>query len=332
MVLEQVYLHIGTHKTGSTALQWFFIKNQPLLAVNGYLYPGSILNGVAHHPLAWALMPDQPNYAQHKEPAESLWHKAVTEAEAKSCAKLIVSSEDFWHLTDVTKLASLFAGVDVRIVVYLRRQDQFVQSAYNMMVKWEWSRRTGTLEKYLEDVIQTRYLDYAARLQPWADAFGQANIIVRPYEKAQFAGSIFQDFCASIGIPWQDDFVLPQQDVNPPLAPKALEFLRILNELPLQQEQHHNIVELLAQYSQLAKPGREHFAEHGLLTVDEQTRLMETFAGSNQVVARTYLGRPDGQLFHEPLPTDSLAGPADRQLSLRDVVHILGCALAQRPS
>lgn len=37
--MKKIYLHIGTAKTGSSALQAFFYKNAKLLEDNGIYYP-----------------------------------------------------------------------------------------------------------------------------------------------------------------------------------------------------------------------------------------------------------------------------------------------------
>ena len=37
--MKTLYLHIGTHKTGSTAIQHFFKVNKEVLKTMGYTYP-----------------------------------------------------------------------------------------------------------------------------------------------------------------------------------------------------------------------------------------------------------------------------------------------------
>jgi len=52
----QYYIHIGIHKTGSTAIQHFLHHNHDALLNHGILYPKVGLHGTGHHEIAWAAM------------------------------------------------------------------------------------------------------------------------------------------------------------------------------------------------------------------------------------------------------------------------------------
>ena len=49
-------------------------------------------------------------------------------------------------------------------------------------------------------------------------------------------------------------------------------------------------------------PARQLFAPQSYLSPDEAAALVQRFAEQNAMVARDFLGRPDGQLFQDALP------------------------------
>ncbi|QXD16183.1 hypothetical protein GQ464_004310 [Rhodocaloribacter litoris] len=82
--MKKVFVHAGTHKTGSTSLQVFLAKTQVLLAEQGVLYPRSgrpDRKGVVsagHHELAWSLL------GKHGVKTDEAWHQLANELEAWS--------------------------------------------------------------------------------------------------------------------------------------------------------------------------------------------------------------------------------------------------------
>ena len=54
--MRKLILHIGRHKTGTTAIQRFLYGNPELLRANGYCYPDHGAIGFGHHDIAGALI------------------------------------------------------------------------------------------------------------------------------------------------------------------------------------------------------------------------------------------------------------------------------------
>ncbi len=58
--MKTVYLHIGTHRTGSTSIQRFMANAEEALAEQGIIYPKTgrpdtdWTNQYGHHELAWS--------------------------------------------------------------------------------------------------------------------------------------------------------------------------------------------------------------------------------------------------------------------------------------
>lgn len=70
---------------------------------------------------------------------------------------------------------------DVRVVCFLRRQDDWVQSFYGQMVRSREVRLTVEFEAFLQMQNVQDHLDYAKILGWWADSFGPEAIRVEVY-------------------------------------------------------------------------------------------------------------------------------------------------------
>lgn len=57
---RKCFIHIGTHKTGTTSIQHLLIRNSSALRERGYCYPqaGRLELSPGHHNLAWEISSD----------------------------------------------------------------------------------------------------------------------------------------------------------------------------------------------------------------------------------------------------------------------------------
>src|SRR3989339_890168 len=128
--MKTLYLHIGHHKTGSTALQVFFMSNSDLLLSKGISYPMTgILEPSGHYYLAIGTIPAAKSHYTIDRYIPEL------EKETLNCPNIIISSEifAFRKLNVDLNIAVEFLGKladRIKIVVYLRRQDEWAQAIY----------------------------------------------------------------------------------------------------------------------------------------------------------------------------------------------------------
>jgi hypothetical protein len=202
------FLHIGTHKTGSTALQTFLSSNEQCLERNGILIPqgGRPWRGSGQHNLAWELSGD-PRF----DPAFGSWRDVLCEIRSHDPPTVCISSEDFLPLR--LKPDSLCRirqelnsiGYEVRVVVYLRPQADYLESVYAEMVRH--GEHRGFRESFpgilLSRVIPPRdtrrgAFDYGPLLERFVKAFGQGCMVVRPYCANRESEYILNDFMSVI--------------------------------------------------------------------------------------------------------------------------------------
>lgn len=237
-----LYLHIGTEKTGTTSIQRLFAGNRPLLAENGILYPRT--PGPANH-LALA------TYAHTRRGGE-LWQKmgianlegyrnfraalrrdleAELASAPASIQKTIMSNEHcssrlktVEEVEDLRQFLSTFFD-DIYILVYLRRQDDFVVSTYSTAIK---NGNSGVLAAPTDVQLARRY-DYWELLSRWSQVFGRDRIVCRKFEKDSLAdGDVVSDALAAMGVS-ADERYERTPDANISLDAACLEFLRLMN-------------------------------------------------------------------------------------------------------
>jgi hypothetical protein len=191
------YIHIGPHKTGTSAIQWFLKENRAALLQRGYFVPESGTARGAHHTLARDLcgqaLPDRKKFAG----AKFAHHVANTPADA-----VIISSEALAGLLQEPEHAQRFfarmAELDLqpKLLVFPRNQPQWINSRYADGV------RSCTLPESFESFAQ----DHSTRLSSLygsffvlADAYN-AQLIACPFTAETLANNVLPAFLRAIGI------------------------------------------------------------------------------------------------------------------------------------
>lgn len=240
------FLHIGTHKTGTTALQIFLGSNEPCLARNGIFIPRNARPwlGARHHNLAWDLIGDG-----RFDPAFGSWPEVLSEIRSLNPPTVCLSSEDFGLLQ--LKPDSLIRirqelnsiGYEVKIVVYLRPQSDFIESMYAELVK---GKRYLVFRTYLAEILLsgafslgspgTITFDYGQILDPFAKVFGINCMVVRPYRANRKSKYLLEDFISVISAGHRIrglDFSTSRERHNP-----SLSFARVVEKLLAKQPKH----------------------------------------------------------------------------------------------
>ena len=293
-------IHVGMQKTGTTFLQQALRDNHVALSAVGlqHLDPGAGLGqdfGAAHHFLAHALLGRRLRHTpaigfdRLGDHVEAL-HAALNGAPDGGCA--VLSSEDFslFKRVHIQRLRALFpdcapGGVSarrVRVLVYLRRQDLWLDSLYGHMLK------IGRRQDIATFVDRNRWrLNYEAILAPWVEVFGAENLILRTYESfgetSDRDAGLWADFCAALDCP-QAASVLPRQArANVSLPPEAGRFLNGVRDAR-RRERLRRILERSLSQSRRG-PGLV------WLPATQAASIMAEQAERNRRIAQRHLGR-----------------------------------------
>ncbi|MCT7656475.1 hypothetical protein MBH78_21230 [Oceanimonas sp. NS1] len=233
---KKLFIHIGTGKTGSTAIQDFFFKNKNLFETKGLQYCTTGATENNHHLLCKNFLRN----TSENNIIEKNIIKLREEIEQNPVEKFLISSEYFPGLTieEIYELGhNLSSTCSIEVIVYLRRQDEFLESWYaQIMKKPEVNSDIFDLKRVL---YKEKILDYEHLINKWETI--ASKIHVRPYEKSSFkGGSIYKDFSECIGIDIEG-IEIPSRLLNPSLTTEQILLKKELFETAtLEQKKYYH--------------------------------------------------------------------------------------------
>jgi hypothetical protein len=300
MAQSTLYIHIGTPKTGTTALQGFLAKNRKTLKEHGAVFPdfGLVYKGVSRHRNAHFLVATKDPF-HAKEMGVCM---KILKQQAALYPKILISDESIWtfygHPDVETKpfweqLKAKLDGMDLdlKVIVYLRRQDQYAFSYYAQKIKEAEEIRTFRDYMLVDGPARAR-LDYKKELDLIASAIGKENLIVRRYDREGFGGSrgtIQSDFLEAVGLEYTPDLLEGNPDKNVTFHGQVLEAKRFYNMMEHPDLTRHEIVVAFhGAENRLKKNGR--LLEGVYFTRQERRDFMDRYRAGNRAVAEEYLG------------------------------------------
>jgi len=295
-----LYLHIGTNKTGTTSIQNFLEKNSENLKSNGILYPDvGRLHGA--HYIVSASLGFKANPDAYKDiliNPTSLKKKLLKEINESKCKKIIISSEDFMLKTkDYKTVQDFFSGFDVRVIVYLRRHDEWWESAYIQALKMKsnppWGMGVMSFIKF-HTAKHSFFGNYVALLEQWSSIFCRENIIVRPFEKAQFKGGLLEDFMSNLDFWGFENLNFEKERYNESVSRLGVGLLDVFQRLDTSDKTRKKLIEYA-----LSLPKGEF--EAPLIKPNIKKDIIDGYQKDYYFIAEKYLGRVDGDLFVEDL-------------------------------
>ena len=266
--MRRLFLHIGAHKTGTTALQQGLHQNRAILAQRGASYVAA--PSVAHlhkylgYRQAGQLLPE--GFAVQDLPA------LAAQLAAAPGDLVIGSSENFSFFFQAEAVQALAGALkphfgQISIVSYLRRQDRHAVSHHQEGAKPH-RQAEGELWGHAAQALpvpspeQALYLDYDRRMGLWADAFGEDAMILRIYDRAWLKdGDILADFLEQLGIDGAD--MMPVGDRNVSLGAAQANAGHVMNEMGVKPRVMEQVLGQIADGGRLlpSRAGAQAFLE-----------------------------------------------------------------------
>jgi hypothetical protein len=330
--VKELIFHIGTPKTGSSALQVFLAKNrQNLLHKNvDYLAIGEIALGAAGKVssgngsfLSRCVLPIA---APARIPDGERYIRECIEAVRASKADLGIISSELFVDADVQAFSAIIGNIrDMDIVprcfYFVRSQVQCLASAYMQQVK-----RHGCTEQPADYVRRAykhiRFLRHYSFFLGQCDLFGRSNVICRTYEGAIAAKKgIFHAMLKALSI-GSDGLDFGIDDVNTSISTQDLSIMLLLNRFHPRMKFSDFVIENAAQFGSAASGQIHNFLPHAL--VEEIERY---FAEENADFATEYFHR--SELFAAfPLQSEHATVSVDN-LSTSDLIAFFGGLLVR---
>ncbi|MFD0978140.1 hypothetical protein [Tropicimonas aquimaris] len=240
--------HIGRPKTGSTTLQVFLEQNCKALSGSGIFYDRIVpdISSQWEFPIAalaeLELLPPDPyirrmlgleDVADAKAYAAEMMQafERRLAAAPKEMHTWVASSEHAWpYLFDQERIGTFDRLMkshfdEVTYVVYLRRQEDLILSAYSEAVRRGVDK---SFEDFVETFLKKGHGNHLKNLRQWANVAGEERLVVRLLERdALKGGDLVEDFCDVLGA---DAAGMVRPDIyNPSLTKKSLDTFLLIN-------------------------------------------------------------------------------------------------------
>jgi len=284
--MNELWIHAGLPKSGSSALQVFFAKNHNKLKDEGVDYldleslneasAGAITSGNGAL-LAKSLL--SQGHPLLPPEAENIYDRFINRVKASESPAGLASSEFFSNIS-LDKLSRLkqdlvSLGVELKIIFYVRRQDQFLVSSYMQEVKRH--GYTGSLSDFVESRYKKiHFLNYYGFCQQLANVLNERNLFVYKYDATKSVrGGIAGHFMNSM-IGRIPDWVSAESAINTSPAPLELKLMLLANRF----EPRMRFSDLLVDDSQ--RVGRSsYYPVHNIMNPSLSRAILDFFKDQN---------------------------------------------------
>lgn len=220
---KKVNIHIGLEKTGTTAIQNFLKENKKLLedvykiSVPSWQNSGS---KNTHHQIAKTFIPKQNMVPWHKPLKIEYFEEILNQFQtSNNFSQLIISSELFSYSSEkeIKRLHQILINFNVNIILFLRRQDEYLDSLYNQHIKRIWSlgRKPISMDQFILD----KELNFYKFISKWTTN-GFTKIDLKTYRSSKSKDFIFRQFFENINtdIVNDNEIIINQRVSNPSLS------------------------------------------------------------------------------------------------------------------
>jgi hypothetical protein len=224
-------LHIGPHKTGTTAIQGAMKQARPQMAGHGVVYAGQ----VRQHQRAALALTGLPGLIGARKSTPKDWQKLVAQARRAAGQRVVVSSEYFDDATDdiARTVVEGLGGDRVHVIVTLRPLAKILPSA------WQQCVRNGLRQPYAEwldglfnqpegKVTPSfwRRHHHDILIERWSAVVGPERLLVLVVDETD-PGALLRSFERITGLP--GGLLEPERRTNRSLTAAETELIRAMN-------------------------------------------------------------------------------------------------------
>ncbi|MDP5209469.1 hypothetical protein [Microbulbifer sp. 2205BS26-8] len=287
--MRTLYLHIGFHKTGSSSLQLALKHYAEQLKTTGFEFLSLGKKGNSSAAVEVFKRSGRVFFRLNQH-LDMLLASSTGES-------TIVSAEHlcFLHMhRDIEQVYAVCSKYfdDIRVVMYLRRQDLQAVSFKKQSARGCVSNMSSSSKLFghsegafprLDENIKI-YYDYFAKLQLWERVFGRTSLTIREFSSETLrGGDIVSDFSMFLG----RDLVIPPCRVNEGIGRKQFLLTHKLLELGVAESEIKKLKPVMVSDKTVLKPSRS-------AAVD----FFMQFKQSNQLLNDHYLQHGSGLAFN----------------------------------
>ena len=219
--MKTLFLHVGPHKTGTTAIQKYMLDNQVAFHQQGALYPKRFIRIFGHHHIRERL-------------AEKNFTSEDIEFFKNTDSNFVISSEDLISLSKdhFTYLKQSLPFLPIKVVFSWRRASLKLYSIWQEVIK-----HGGTIDffayyhEHLARPAMSQMLSPDLKLSMFGQVFGKENVIVLDYEASAKNKSLIPDFLNAVGLNPNIEVTESEVDANVRNASMSVEDTEMVRAL-----------------------------------------------------------------------------------------------------
>lgn len=221
MKCKKLILHIGVHKTGTTAIQTFLYENREVFRKRGFFVP-DFIHSAKNKP---GILRDSIR-KKRKRRTRAYLQEMVVHAKENACHTVILSDEDFSKTNEddlghVKFFAEFFEEIEV--LMYCRRPDRQSESGYAFCVMWEGSKYRGSPDQWY---MKNPGNDYYRHASYYRETLPGCRIKAVSYDFN--VKRLIPSFIEACGMEARD-YILPEKDQSNISANKYM--VEVMNEI-----------------------------------------------------------------------------------------------------
>lgn len=271
--------HVGANKTGSSAIQQFVRDNVHNLRAGNFAIPdyqlgwGDEISG--EQVLALAALMERPDAKQ--QIGEVLGRLSATRPAGST---ILVSGENLADLKDPYAWGDALKMHDTRVILYIRRQDEFLASSWQ-----QWHSKThADFDSWLIEGIVT--LGHWERIiMAWEELVGRNRLNVRIFDRSSFVeNNVVLDFVAAIGLHCpREALIVNEQPANP--SPHPAITALVSGNVGIFPDEHDNaFFDQMAPLTSMLYRG----SKVSLMTKGQREAILAAYADENERVRMRY--------------------------------------------
>lgn len=301
-----IYIHIGTPKTGSSYLQNFFHENPDWLKAHKIYFCTPRHDTGFHNNADLAICCNDTNTEDaskeiFEDKKQVIQHYKKEFDKAKNF-KTLLSAENFYDQPNVNFFCSTDAywtakelfyknlksilpeQADVQIIIYLRPQDEWIESWFNNSI-----RNRNRLQCDMAQLIQEQspLMDYKKQIEILGNVFGAKSLNIKTYttQKQTQHNDIVEKFLETLGVTSPAPRVIAKPSAENKRTPRELlDIQHILNRTEINAVLRATIEKGLRHYAGIYKSDSDHI----YLSPEQRQELRAIYSLDNQAICQTY--------------------------------------------
>ncbi|MEW6133723.1 MAG: hypothetical protein AB1591_11265 [Pseudomonadota bacterium] len=313
----KLILHPGHSKCGSTSIQRAIIRNRPALEAQGFVIPDPQMrirgdrefNSKGETPRVFFRRAMESNSVA--ELAERLQHiRSRLKGQDRT---VLISAENLVNQLKAPAGRNIHEEFrkhfdEIKVVYYIRRQDDFLMSAWQ-----QWGYKQGlSLDQYVGKALRSKSPNYRLAADFFAGLYGGESVSVTPIDKDFLHESdLLKDFFSKLGADYSG-FDLSPDPSNKSLNPALCELLSLSPHL---FKDIHDETFKLRLEEILGSSASIHRRNPGYFAFEKRKAVLHKFRADNKYLSERFMGgRPWPGALAAPEEENAETDEAAREL------------------